>query len=119
VRSGRRAAFISGGELDVTGAASGPGGRCREYLLALAVALDGEPGVRAAALDTDGIDGAGGQAGAVIGPDTLARARASGLDPQAMLDAHASGGFFEALGDHIVTGPTQTNLSDLRIILVG
>jgi hydroxypyruvate reductase len=116
-RGGRRAAFISGGELDVTGAATGPGGRCREYLLALAAALDGEPGVHAAALDTDGIDGAGGQAGAVIGPDTLARARAAGLDPQTLLDAHASGAFFEALGDHIVTGPTRTNLSDLRVML--
>ena len=118
-RGQRRAAFISGGELDVTGAVSGPGGRCREYLLALAVGLNGEPGVRAAALDTDGIDGAGGQAGAVIGPDTLARARAAGLDPEALLDAHASGALFETLGDHIVTGPTRTNLSDLRIILVG
>ena len=116
---GRRAAFISGGELDVTGAASGPGGRCREYLLAMAVALDGEPDVRAAALDTDGIDGAGGQAGAVIGSDTLARARAAGLDLRAMLDAHASGAAFEALDDHVVTGPTRTNLSDLRIVLVG
>lgn len=116
-RGGRRAAFISGGELDVTGAATGPGGRCREYLLALAVALDGEPGVRAAALDTDGIDGVGGQAGAVIGPDTLVRARAAGLDPEARLDAHASGAVFEALGDHIVTGPTRTNLSDLRVML--
>jgi hydroxypyruvate reductase len=117
-RAGRRCALISGGELDVTGAADGPGGRCREYLQALAVALDGEPGVFAAALDTDGIDGAGGQAGASIGPDSLARARAQGLDAAAMLDAHASGTFFEALGDHIVTGPTLTNLSDLRVILV-
>jgi hydroxypyruvate reductase len=118
-RRGRRAAFISGGELDVTGAADGPGGRCREYLLALAVALDGEPDVSAAALDTDGIDGAGGQAGATIGPHTLQRARAAGLDPAAMLERHASGAFFEALGDHITTGPTQTNLSDLRIVLTG
>jgi hydroxypyruvate reductase len=118
-RRGRRAAFISGGELDVTGAADGPGGRCREYLLALAVALDGEAGVSAAALDTDGIDGSGGQAGAVIGPDTLGRARAAGLDAAALLDRHVSGEFFEALGDHIVTGPTRTNLSDLRIILTG
>lgn len=117
-RAGRRCALISGGELDVTGVGSGPGGRCREYVLALAVALDGEPGVFAAALDTDGIDGAGGQAGATIGPDTLTRARALGLSPAAMLDAHASGTFFEALGDHIITGPTQTNLSDLRVTLV-
>lgn len=118
-RTGRRCALISGGELDVTGAAGGSGGRCREYLLAMAVALDGEPGVWAAALDTDGIDGAGGQAGAVIGPDTLARARVLELDAAAMLEAHASGSFFEALGDHIVTGPTRTNLSDLRVVLVG
>jgi hydroxypyruvate reductase len=117
-RQGRRAAFISGGELDVTGAAEGPGGRCREYLLALAVALDGELGVFAAALDTDGIDGAGGQAGAIVGPETLERARAAGLDPAAVLSRHGSGQFFEALGDHIITGPTRTNLSDLRIVLV-
>jgi hydroxypyruvate reductase len=117
-RTGRRCALISGGELDVTGAAGGSGGRCREYLLAMAVALDGEPGVWAAALDTDGIDGAGGQAGATVGPDTLARARVLGLDAESMLEAHASGSFFEALGDHIVTGPTRTNLSDLRVVLV-
>lgn len=117
-QAGRRCALISGGELDVTGGAGAPGGRCREYLLALALALGAQPGVCAAALDTDGIDGAGGQAGALIGPDTLARACAIGLDPRAMLDAHVSGAFFEALGDHIVTGPTRTNLSDLRIVLV-
>ncbi len=117
-QAGRRCALISGGELDVTGAAAGPGGRCREYLLALAVALEGRPTVWAAALDTDGIDGSGGQAGAVIGPDSLARAKTLGLDPAAMLQAHASGTFFDALGDHIRTGPTRTNLSDLRVILV-
>ncbi len=118
-RAGRRCALISGGELNVTGSGSAPGGRCREYALALAVALGGEPGVFAAALDTDGIDGVGGQAGGTIGPDTLARAMAAGLDPAAMLARHESGAFFDALGDSIVTGPTGTNLADLRIVLTG
>jgi hydroxypyruvate reductase len=118
-RTGRRCALISGGELNVTDSGQAPGGRCREYALALAVALAGAPGVWAAALDTDGIDGAGGQAGGMIGPDTLQRAKAAGLDPGAMLDRHESGAFFDALGDAIVTGPTGTNLADLRIVLVG
>lgn len=117
VRTGRRAAFVSGGELDVTGAAGGSGGRCREYLLALAVALGGEAGVYACALDTDGIDGAGGQAGAVVTPNSLVRAKRLGLDPNVMLNRHMSGDVFASLGDDLVTGPTRTNLSDLRIVL--
>jgi glycerate 2-kinase len=112
-------ALISGGELDVTGASgSEPGGRCREYLLALAVALNGAPGVSACALDTDGIDGRGGEAGARIDSTTLARASALQLDAEQLLAHHASGAFFNALGDAIVTGPTRTNLADLRVILI-
>ena len=112
-------ALISGGELEVTGAGPGEsGGRCREYLLALAMALQAAPHVRACALDSDGIDGVGGEAGAVIEPASLARAAALGLDPVDHLRRHASGRFFQALGDEIVTGPTRTNLADLRIILI-
>jgi glycerate 2-kinase len=112
-------ALISGGELDVTGAASGEsGGRCREYLLALAIALQAAPNISACALDSDGVDGKGGEAGARIDPSTLARAAAFNLDPSEHLARHASGAFFNALGDAIVTGPTRTNLADLRVILI-
>jgi glycerate 2-kinase len=112
-------ALISGGELDVTGASgSEPGGRCREYLLALALALNGAPGISACALDTDGIDGRGGEAGARIDPTTLTRAAVLNLDSKKLLAHHASGAFFTALGDAIVTGPTRTNLADLRVILI-
>jgi hydroxypyruvate reductase len=110
-------AIISGGEARVT-AQSGRGGRNSEFLLALALALEG---VAADALagDTDGIDGTQDNAGAVMTPDTLARARAAGLDARAMLDAHLSYDFFEKLGDLVVTGPTLTNVNDVRIVLVG
>ncbi len=113
------AALISGGETTVTLDDGGRGGRNAEYLLALAVALGGAPGVRAIACDTDGVDGSEDNAGALIGPDTLARAAALGLNPAAMLDKHDSYGFFSALGDLVVTGPTLTNVNDFRAILVG
>lgn len=110
-------AIISGGEARVT-ASSGRGGRNSEFLLALAIALEGAE-AHALAGDTDGIDGTEHNAGAVMSPDTLARARAAGLDARAMLDAHLSYDFFEKLGDLVVTGPTLTNVNDVRILLVG
>ena len=114
----RPCVLLSGGETTVTVRGRGRGGRNAEFLLALAIALDGAPGIHVLAADTDGIDGVGEVAGAIIGPDSLARARALGIDPAAALadnDAHA---FFAALGDGIVTGPTFTNVNDFRAILV-
>jgi len=116
----RPALLLSGGETTVT-IGSGPagrGGRNTEFLLGLAVALAGAPGIWAAAGDTDGIDGTEDAAGALIGPDTLARARAAGLDPRAVLTAHDSYGLFDVIGDLIRTGPTLTNVNDIRAILV-
>lgn len=121
-RSAGPGVILSGGETTVTvDAAAGPpgrGGRNCEYLLALAIALDGAAGIHALACDTDGIDGTEDAAGAVIGPDTLARAAALGMDAGAMLHGHDSYTFFERLGDLIVTGPTRTNVNDFRAILV-
>jgi glycerate 2-kinase len=112
-------AFISGGECTVTlRNAAGRGGRCAEFLLALAVELDGLPGVHAIAADTDGIDGSEDNAGALIGPDTLARATRLGLAPRKLLAANDSYRFFHALGDLLVTGPTLTNVNDYRAIVV-
>lgn len=115
----RPSVLISGGECTVTvRGEGGRGGRCGEFLLALALALEGVPGVHAIAADTDGIDGSEDNAGAVIAPDTLARAAARGLHAQALLDANDSYGFFSALGDLVVTGPTRTNVNDYRAILL-
>jgi len=112
-------ALISGGECTVTlRAEGGRGGRCGEFLLALAVELEGVADVHAIAADTDGIDGSEDNAGAVLVPDTLARARSRGLDPGKHLAAHDSYGFFAALGDLLVTGPTLTNVNDYRAIVV-
>lgn len=110
--------FISGGETTVTVKGNGRGGRNAEYLLALAIALDGHPHVHAIACDTDGIDGSEDNAGAYIGPDTLQRARELGLDAQAMLDNNDGYSFFKALGDLIMTGPTLTNINDFRAMVV-
>ncbi|HST74660.1 MAG TPA: glycerate kinase [Acetobacteraceae bacterium] len=114
------AVLLSGGETTVTigGGVPGRGGRNTEFLLALAVALAGTPGIWAAAGDTDGIDGTEDTAGAFIAPDTLARARALGLDARAVLDGHDSYTLFAALDDLIRTGPTLTNVNDLRAILI-
>ena len=117
----RRVAIISGGELSVTVRnRHGRGGRNQEYALALALALDGLPGVSALAADTDGIDGGTGQltdpAGAFIDARTLAGAR--GLDAQKFLDENDATSYFEAAGGLIVRGPTQTNVNDFRVILV-
>ncbi len=112
--------LLSGGEATVTigGGSAGRGGRNTELLLSLALALGGAPGVWAMAGDTDGIDGTEDAAGAVVAPDTLLRARAAGLDPRAVLAAHDSYSLFDALGDLIRTGPTLTNVNDVRAVLV-
>ena len=114
------AVLLSGGESTVTigPQGAGRGGRNTEFLLALAIALQAEPGIWAAAGDTDGIDGTEDAAGAMIAPDTLARARGLGLDPRAVLAAHDSYSLFDATGDLIRTGPTLTNVNDIRAILV-
>jgi hydroxypyruvate reductase len=96
----------------------GHGGRNSEFALSLAIALDGREGVYALAADTDGIDGFEAAAGAIVTPDTFARARAKGLDPRARLDDNDSYSLFGALGDLVVTGPTRTNVNDFRAILI-
>ena len=119
-KDGRRRMIISGGETTVTVTnKAGRGGRNLEYLLGLAIALGGEPGIHALACDTDGIDGTEDAAGAIVTPDTLARARALELDPATSLAENNAYGFFAALGDLVVTGPTLTNVNDFRAILVG
>jgi hydroxypyruvate reductase len=110
--------YLSGGETTVTVRGGGRGGRNTEYLLGLALALDGNPGVSALAGDTDGIDGSEDNAGAVVTPDSLARAREAGVDPVASLAANDAYGLFAALGDLVVTGPTLTNVNDFRAVLV-
>ena len=112
-------ALISGGECTVTvRRTGGRGGRCGEFLLALGVDLAGLEGVHALAADTDGIDGSEDNAGAVLAPDSLARAQALGLDPRKFLAANDSYGVFSAIGDLVVTGPTRTNVNDYRAILI-
>jgi hydroxypyruvate reductase len=110
--------LLSGGETTVTVRGNGRGGRNVEFLLALAVALDGAPNLHAVAADTDGVDGAEEVAGAFIGPDTLARAWANGIRPRDSLDNNDGHGFFGALGDALITGPTLTNVNDFRAILL-
>lgn len=110
--------ILSGGETTVTVRGNGRGGRNAEFLLALGVALDGLPGVYAIACDTDGIDGSEDNAGAILTPDSLARAEALGLKPKQLLDNNDGYGFFDALGDLIVTKPTRTNVNDFRAILI-
>jgi hydroxypyruvate reductase len=111
-------ALISGGETTVTVRGQGRGGRCTEFLLSLAIALEGLPGAWALACDTDGIDGSEDNAGAWLAPDSLARARAQGLRPRELLAANDGYGFFAALDALVVTGPTRTNVNDYRVILV-
>jgi len=110
--------LLSGGETTVTVRGRGRGGRNVEFLLALAIALDGRPGVFALAGDTDGVDGQEEIAGAIATPDTLARAWAKNLRPRDALADNDGHGFFEALGDSVITGPTLTNVNDFRAILV-
>lgn len=116
--AGRRVCLLSGGETTVTLRGTGRGGRNSEYLLGLAAALAGAAGIHALAGDTDGIDGSEENAGAFLSPDSLDRARALGIDPEAALDNNDAYSFFQALGDLLVTGPTCTNVNDFRAILV-
>jgi hydroxypyruvate reductase len=122
-QAGRRVALISGGELTVTIRGEGDGGPNQEYALALALALDGAEGIAGIAADTDGTDGGRGAAtdpaGGLVDETTLARARAAGLDPRAMLADNDSTRFFATIGDLVQPGPTRTNVNDCRVILVG
>jgi len=111
--------LLSGGETTVTVRGEGRGGRNVEFLLSLGIALDGQPGIHALAGDTDGVDGLEEIAGAYLGPDTLQRAWARGIKPRDSLAANDGHGFFEALGDSVVTGPTLTNVNDFRAVLIG
>ncbi|HJO73013.1 MAG TPA: glycerate kinase [Rhodospirillales bacterium] len=117
-RSAPGTVLLSGGETTVTVCGVGRGGPNAEYLLALALALDGAPGIWAIACDTDGIDGTEDNAGCVVCPDTLARAAAGELDGAASLVENDAYGFFSALGDLVITGPTLTNVNDFRAIVV-
>ncbi|MCE2576262.1 glycerate kinase [Komagataeibacter sp. FNDCR2] len=116
------AVLLSGGETTVTinpaAPAPGRGGRNTEFLLAMATALHEQPGIWAIAADSDGIDGTEDAAGALIAPDTLPRARALGCDPRHHLRAHDSYSVFRQTGDLIITGPTLTNVNDIRAVLV-
>ncbi|PZQ84399.1 MAG: glycerate kinase [Ancylobacter novellus] len=120
--AGKRAILLSGGELTVTMRGQGRGGPNQEFALALAVALEGAAGIHAVAGDTDGTDGGGGDAsdpaGAFVEPDTLARAKAAGLDPAAFLANNDSTSFFERLGDLLTPGPTCTNVNDFRAVFI-
>ena len=112
------AVLLSGGETTVTVTGPGRGGRNVEFLLALAVGLNGADGISALACDTDGIDGTGDNAGAMVYPDTLARAAAHGISVHKALADNEGYGFFAALGDLVFTGPTLTNVNDFRAVLV-
>jgi len=117
-RGGKPVVILSGGETTVTVRGKGRGGRNVEYLLAQAIAANGASGIWGLSADTDGVDGAEDIAGAVFTPDTLVRARAKGRDPQSMLDDNDGHGFFEMLGDSLITGPTRTNVNDFRVTLI-
>ncbi len=111
--------LLSGGETTVTVRGQGRGGRNAEFLLALAVALNGAPATHAVACDSDGIDGSEDNAGALVRPDTLIRARAAGYDPKALLADNDAYTLFAGLDDLILTGPTRTNVNDLRAVYIG
>jgi hydroxypyruvate reductase len=116
----RCCALVSGGETTVSIGEPAPvGGRNTQYLLALACELAGDEGVDALAADTDGLDGSGDNAGAWLAPDSLERARLAGLDPVRLLAGNRAVEFFAALGDLLITGPTRTNVNDLRIVMTG
>ncbi|MEO8060789.1 MAG: glycerate kinase [Burkholderiales bacterium] len=111
--------ILSGGETTVTvKSKGGRGGRATEFLLGCAIALQGEPGVHVLAADTDGIDGVEDNAGAIVTPDTLARAQAQGLKAQDFLDHNDAYNFFKPIGDLVVPGPTFTNVNDFRAVLI-
>jgi hydroxypyruvate reductase len=113
------ACLIAGGETTVTVRGKGKGGRCQEFALAAALALEGEDGIVALAAGTDGTDGPTDAAGAIADGQSMARARARSLDPAARLAENDSYPLFSALGDLVVTGPTNTNLLDLYLVVVG
>jgi hydroxypyruvate reductase len=119
---GKRVAILSGGELTVTVRGNGRGGPNQEYALALAGLLKDTPGISALAGDTDGADGGAGSAtdpaGAMIDQSTFAKMKSLGLDPKAYLDNNDATAFFAATGDLLLTGPTLTNVNDVRVILV-
>ncbi|HEY0912176.1 MAG TPA: MOFRL family protein, partial [Bradyrhizobium sp.] len=121
-RDGRRVAILSGGELTVTVRGNGRGGPNQEYALAVASLLKDTPGISALAADTDGADGGAGDAtdpaGAVIDQATFAKMQSLGLDPKAYLENNDATAFFAATGDLLLTGPTLTNVNDVRAILV-
>ena len=110
--------LLSGGETTVTLKGKGKGGRNTEFLLALGLALDGDPRIFALAADTDGVDGSEDNAGALLYPDTLARAASKGVNAKALLADNDPWTFFEAIGDLLVTGPTLTNVNDFRAVLI-
>ncbi len=114
----RPCVILSGGETTVTVRGKGRGGRNTEFLLALALALDGHAGIHAIACDTDGIDGSEDNAGALLAPDSLRRAAALGISPRAMLDNNDGYSVFLALDDLVLGGPTRTNVNDFRAVLV-
>ena len=117
--AGRSCCLLSGGETTVRiGPRHGRGERNTVYALALAMGLDGDPHVWALAADTDGIDGQGGHAGAIVSPDTIARARALGMDAATFLLRHDSATFFERAGALLTVGPTGTNVNDFRAVLI-
>jgi glycerate 2-kinase len=111
--------LLSGGETSVTVRGSGRGGRNVEFLLSLALTLDGHPRMYAIAADTDGVDGQEETAGALLMPDSIARAWAAGINPREALDNNDAHALFEALDDRVITGPTLTNVNDFRAILIG
>ena len=111
-------AILSGGETTVTVCGKGRGGRNVECLLSMAIALQGHADIYALCADTDGVDGREAIAGAIIRPDTLSRAIEQGIKPLRSLDNNDAHSFFQALGDSVITGPTQTNVNDFRMILV-
>jgi hydroxypyruvate reductase len=116
--------ILSGGETTVTirkqapGTPKGRGGRAGEFCMGLALGLQGQPGVYALAADTDGIDGVEDNAGAFVAPDTLQRALAAGMKLDHYLDRNDAYGYFERLGDLVISGPTYTNVNDFRAILI-
>jgi hydroxypyruvate reductase len=116
--AGAPCVLLSGGETTVTVRGDGSGGRNVEFLLSLALALNADPRIHAIAGDTDGVDGAEDIAGACVAPDSLARARARGIDPRAALERNDGHGFFKSIGESVVTGPTFTNVNDFRAVLI-
>jgi glycerate 2-kinase len=110
--------LLSGGECTVTRTGDGVGGPNAEYALSLAIALNGADGIHALACDTDGVDGAAEVAGAMVTPNTLAKARAKDIDPHASLANNDAHSFFAGINDQVITGPTLTNVNDFRAILI-